>query len=215
MVSLEITNGNPNKIVNHKGWGASAADFSGEERAAIKDDAGNEYKRCQFGFGTRVVGQVHGSESIYPNKTVPDLVVFEPPIDSCKYLILELPASAYGGDGKLRFNIPRSMWERGGSNASSGSGSALPDIDSQQKAQEAEKERERRKELAKQQEAARWHTWTSADGQHTIEAKFLKAMGDTIHLEKKDGSIIKVPRDKLSEDDWKWIMNKSWTKGTK
>ena len=191
------------------------ADFSGEDRASIKDDAGNEYKRCQFGIGTRVVGQVHGSESIYPNKTVADLVIFEPPIDACKYLILELPASAFGGEGTLRFNIPRSMWEGGGRNASSGSGSERPHIDSQRKAQEAAKERERRKELAKQQDAARWHTWTSADGQHTIEAKFVKAVGDTVHLEKKDGASIKIQRDKLSEDDWTWIANKSWTKGTK
>ena len=48
--------------------------------------------------------------SLIPQKPLPrwlgDLVVFEPPIDSCKCLILELPASAFGGEGMLRFKIP-------------------------------------------------------------------------------------------------------------
>jgi hypothetical protein len=59
-------------------------------------------------------------------------------------------------------------------------------------------------------EKARWHTWTSADGLHKLEAKFVSAIGDTAQLEKKDGSIIKINRDKLSEEDWNWIKNKGW-----
>jgi len=67
-----------------------------------------------------------------------------------------------------------------------------------------------RQELAEKREAARWHTWTSADGAHTIRAKFVKAVGGTVHLEKKGGTIITIQRDKLSDDDWKWIINKGW-----
>jgi hypothetical protein len=59
-------------------------------------------------------------------------------------------------------------------------------------------------------EKAKWHTWTSADGQHKIEAKFVTAIGDTAQLEKKDGTIIKIKRDKLSDEDWTWITNKGW-----
>jgi hypothetical protein len=57
---------------------------------------------------------------------------------------------------------------------------------------------------------AKWHTWTSADGQHKIEANFMNAIDDTDQLEKKDGTIIKIKRDRLSGEDWTWITNKSW-----
>jgi hypothetical protein len=33
-------------------------------------------------------------------------------------------------------------------------------------------------------------TWTSADGKHTVEARFVKADNDTVYLEKRDGSEI-------------------------
>ena len=59
-------------------------------------------------------------------------------------------------------------------------------------------------------EKAKWRTWTSADGQHTIEAKFVTAIGDTAQLEKKDGTILKIKCEKLSDEDWKWITNKGW-----
>jgi hypothetical protein len=134
-VSLELTNNNPRKLINHKGWGAAATDFVGEGRASLKDDAGNEYKRCQFGIGTRVVGQVQGSESLYPNKALADLVVFEPPIDACKFLLLELPASAFGSEGVMRFKIPRSMWTGGHSSA--------PDLPKKSFAQAASPESEK------------------------------------------------------------------------
>lgn len=78
------------------------------------------------------------------------------------------------------------------------------------KVQEAEREAAARRKDAI--EKAKWRTWTSADGQHTIEAKFAKATGDNVFLEKKDGTTIKLQREKLSEDDMKWIMKKGWNK---
>ncbi len=60
-------------------------------------------------------------------------------------------------------------------------------------------------------EEAKWHSWTSADYKRHIEGKFLKAIGDTVHLEKRDGTIVKMSREQLSDDDWRWIKNKGWT----
>ena len=48
-------------------------------------------------------------------------------------------------------------------------------------------------------------TWTSADGTHTTEAKFVGASGGVARLQKKDGATVDVPRSKLSADDWKWV----------
>jgi hypothetical protein len=84
------------------------------------------------------------------------------------------------------------------------------------------KAEERRQEEAKQQakrqaaiEEAKWHTWTSADGKHTVEAKFIKAGGGIVHLEKRDGTIIKIQQDKLSDDDLKWMKKKSWNSSSR
>jgi hypothetical protein len=52
------------------------------------------------------------SASVHPGKSVEDVVVFEEPVARAEYLRLELPASAFGGTGKLRFQIPKSMIER-------------------------------------------------------------------------------------------------------
>lgn len=82
-------------------------------------------------------------------------------------------------------------------------------------------EYERRQELAIQKraedarksaaiDAAKWHTWTSADGERHFEGKFLKATGGTVHIEKHDGSVVQISRDKLSGDDWTWVTKKGW-----
>ena len=70
----------------------------------------------------------------------------------------------------------------------------------------AETER-KRKEAA---ETAKWRTWTSADGVHTIDAKFVKLAGGMVSLEKRDGTAIEVPKEKLSEDDIDWITHRRW-----
>ena len=51
-------------------------------------------------------------------------------------------------------------------------------------------------------EAAKFRTWTSADGQFQVIAKFIKRDGETVHLERKDDRRqIAVPLSKLSSDD--------------
>jgi hypothetical protein len=44
-------------------------------------------------------------------------------------------------------------------------------------------------------------TWTSADGKFTVRAQFVKAIAGTVHLHLEDGRTIRVPMEKLSEDD--------------
>ena len=80
-------------------------DFGGGLR--LTDNFKNTYKRVNFGLLAEVKGQIK-SESIYPGKTVNDLLVFEVPLKNVQYLRLELPAENIGGSGKLRFQIPQS-----------------------------------------------------------------------------------------------------------
>jgi len=57
-------------------------------------------------------------------------------------------------------------------------------------------------------EAAEWHTWKDASGKHEIEAKFGGMISGNVKLTKKDGSIIRIPLEKLSDDDQKWIEDR-------
>jgi hypothetical protein len=104
-VKLELHNVSPTRKVEYRTW--SAGDFSlGRDFATLKDDLGNGYKRITFGFASDVVGAVKRSESIYPGKSVTDVLVFEVPVGAAAHLDLELPASNYEGRGTIRFRIP-------------------------------------------------------------------------------------------------------------
>jgi hypothetical protein len=48
-------------------------------------------------------------------------------------------------------------------------------------------------------------TWTSADGQFHTEAQFINLTAGVVTLRKADGSTVKVPLDRLSDEDRAWI----------
>ena len=104
MVKLDLLNKNPTKKVEYHSWGAEVFSLGGDS-VTLKDDFGNSYKQISFGFGSFPVGAV-SSESLYPNKSVTDVLVFQVPVDKATYLDLELPAKNYGCEGMIRFRIP-------------------------------------------------------------------------------------------------------------
>jgi hypothetical protein len=103
-ITLQIDNLSHTKKLDYRGWSGGMFGITGA--GTLEDDAGNRYKRIGFG-GTKVVGQQE-SESIYPSKSLSDVLVFEAPTDSAKTLRLTLPCSAYGGTGDLRITTPTS-----------------------------------------------------------------------------------------------------------
>lgn len=111
MVSVELTNINATKKMNYNSWSGKDISFD-RDYATLEDNFGNTYKRINFGFSSNPVGAVERSESIYPNKSVSDVLVFEMPIDTIEYLRLELPAKNFGGTGMLRLEIPKQMIAR-------------------------------------------------------------------------------------------------------
>lgn len=58
-------------------------------------------------------------------------------------------------------------------------------------------------------EAANWRTWTDATGTHHIEAKFGSMTGGNARLIKRDGSVLTLPLEKLSDEDKDWIAKRS------
>ena len=105
MVELKLLNTNPTKKVEYYGWAGKNISFD-RDYATLKDNFDNSYKRINFGLGSYPVGSVERAESIYPNKTVTDVLVFEVPLDTATHLDLELPAKNYGSEGMVRFRIP-------------------------------------------------------------------------------------------------------------
>lgn len=111
LLAIEVLIGNagPNKKVEYHTF--MGRGFSiGRDYASLRDNFGNIYKRIDFGI-SKPIGS-NESESIYPNKSITDVLVFEVPIDTVEYLNLELPAQSFGGTGMLRFRIPASMIQK-------------------------------------------------------------------------------------------------------
>jgi hypothetical protein len=112
MVRLELLNTNPTKKVEYHTWSGRSISFE-RDYATLKDNFGNSYRRIGFGLGTYPVGAVERFESIYPNKPVTEVLVFEVPLDTATYLDLELPATNIGSTGMIRFRIPMKSVSRG------------------------------------------------------------------------------------------------------
>ncbi len=106
MVQVEISNLSDTKKIDYDGWSGGPVSFG--SRVRIMDNFDNRYKLVSFGFGSDVIGAVQ-RESVYPGRSVEDMIVFEEPIEKVEHLTLELPADAFDGTGMLRFRIPASM----------------------------------------------------------------------------------------------------------
>jgi hypothetical protein len=102
MVALEISNASDTKKVDYLGW--SVRD-SATGSATLTDDLGNTYRRFSApSFGGGPVGQLTAT-SIYPGKSVTDLLVFEPPVEGAREFTLELDAGNVGEAGKFRLKV--------------------------------------------------------------------------------------------------------------
>jgi hypothetical protein len=106
-ISFRVYNAGATGRLEYRGWGQPAA--SPLEGAVLQDDRGRQVRSYSFGPGVEVAGQLR-SASIVPLGKVEDVLVFEPPDGRVEFLRLELPASAGGAAGTLRFEIPRALF---------------------------------------------------------------------------------------------------------
>ena len=54
------------------------------------------------------------------------------------------------------------------------------------------------------EEDNKYRTWTDNTGQHQVEAKFLEFKAGKVSLERRDGKIIEMSPNRLSDDDVNW-----------
>jgi len=107
-IHLKLSNMNPTKKLDYSTWSGKIISLT-RDYATLRDNFGNGYSRIDFGLAAYPVASVERSESIYYNKPITDVLVFERPIDTFEYLELELPAQNVGSQGLLRFRIPKNM----------------------------------------------------------------------------------------------------------
>ena len=106
-IVINIINLNPNKKVDYDGWGRNQISI-GKTNATLTDNFGNFYKKVHFGLISTIDGQIK-AEAVYPNKPITDLIVFEVPLGTVEYLVLDLPAENLGLEGRIKFKIPKDM----------------------------------------------------------------------------------------------------------
>jgi hypothetical protein len=103
-VGLRLTNAGLTRKISYMGRGGDSPDA----KPILRDDNGKSYALKTFSSGWIVKGHANDA-AIPPGRSLDDVLVFEPPPATIRYLRLELPASAAGVTGKLRMELPRAM----------------------------------------------------------------------------------------------------------
>ena len=115
LVYLSVHNNNPHKKHDVRSWCHNLyyGTTSNNEAITLVDNYDNTYDRS-FTLDTNNLKEGYISASLYPNKSIDDLVVFEVPVDGIEYLRLKLSVKWVDNkeEGFYRFQIPASMIQR-------------------------------------------------------------------------------------------------------
>jgi hypothetical protein len=107
MLHVRVSNMASDRLVRFAGWGLSGTEA---EAITVVDDQGRPCSARTFEPGWAVLGRA-GPAVLAGGKWVDDVLVFAPPSPDVAFLRLTLPASAFGGTGSLRLEVPREMIE--------------------------------------------------------------------------------------------------------
>ena len=102
LIRLSLHNGSSTKKIDYLKWDNPTA------RPKLVDNLNNDYQLQTFSTGYLVEGQPP-TRSIYPEKTVEDVLVFKPPVARAETLLLQLPAEIFREKGAGYFEIPIKM----------------------------------------------------------------------------------------------------------
>lgn len=105
-IGCRISTDNPTKKYDYRSW-QDTIQFHG----SLKDNFDNKYKWIDFGFAASVPLHVR-SASVRESEPAFDLLIFEPPLQSAKYLDLDLDGDRVGVNGKFRFRMYSEYWNR-------------------------------------------------------------------------------------------------------
>ena len=103
VIYIAIINRSETKKLTYKSWRGSLF----RSNCKLTDEFDNRYRVMDFGID-KPLGSVE-DESIYPQKQIVDVLVFEKPIDKAKSFKLELDGQSLWLDDTLRFKFPTSF----------------------------------------------------------------------------------------------------------
>jgi hypothetical protein len=106
-VKCKVTNSSEATKIDYGGWSDRplfpTLPAKAKRRAYCRDEFGNKYNLFALPLIT-IIGQ-NGSDSIYPGKSIDELLVFEKPVAAAKHLTAVLPAEDLGGTGDLEISF--------------------------------------------------------------------------------------------------------------
>jgi hypothetical protein len=74
--------------------------------------------------------------------------------------------------------------------------------------QDALDEKREKEKVREQERAALTRSWTDTSGKFSVTAEYSGTAGDKVLLKKENGEVVKIPLDKLSELDRKWLEDR-------
>jgi hypothetical protein len=105
-IRLRISNVGVTRKLEFQAW--STPPGPGVEAPQLRDGAGASLTQRWFETGAKSSGRSTNPQ-LFPDKFADDLLVYEAPAKGVDHLRLELPASAYGGSGRIQLLIPAGM----------------------------------------------------------------------------------------------------------
>lgn len=96
---LAIENKSETKKADYRTWRGRLITVE-KDFAIARDSFDNRLKRIDFGIGTKITGACDDEESIYPGKTVQDMLVFEAPVKRAASVRFALPRGNLGEEGE-------------------------------------------------------------------------------------------------------------------
>ncbi len=109
-ITVELVNLDEGLKLDCITWGAQPLQNTGTH-ATLTDDLGNTYKSILFGSGTSV--NLTYGVTLYPGKSVRQMLVFELPVEKAAKLTLTLPLENVGMDGQITFDYAIEKVRRG------------------------------------------------------------------------------------------------------
>lgn len=106
-IKLQVKNLSTNRKIRYETF-AGPVWSPYADRASLRDNFGNSYNAVGF-KSLAVPDGRNESESIYPGKTITDVLLFEPPVEGIEHLELELPMRFVEGKDELGIRIARTM----------------------------------------------------------------------------------------------------------
>jgi hypothetical protein len=106
IIRIRVANKSDTKKIEYDGWGRRSG-FDEGPQATVIDNYKNSFRK--FVTSDDVEGQ-KGFESIYPGKIIEDILVFQKPIDKCRFVTLSLPGRHVDEKGVFAFDISAEEW---------------------------------------------------------------------------------------------------------